>query len=229
MPRIVAVVPALDEADRIAATVGGLASLDPIDEVVVVDDGSVDGTSEAARRSGARVVAATRTRGKGAALEAGLEAAGRADVVLFADGDLSDSAANLGPVLAEVVEGRADLAIAVLPRPGIRGFGLVKRTAGLAIRALCGFRASEPLSGQRAVSARCLAACRPLARGFGVETGMTIDAVRGGFRVVEVPVDVTHRPTGRDPSGFAHRGRQGIDILLAAGRRLIGSRRGSGP
>lgn len=227
MPRIVAVVPALDEADRIAATVGGLASLDPIDQVIVVDDGSVDGTADAARRAGAAVLSGTRTRGKGAALEAGLEAAGEADVVLFADGDLSDSAANLGPVLAEVAEGRADLAIAVLPRPSIRGFGLVKRTAGLAIRALCGFRATEPLSGQRAISARCLSACRPLARGFGVETGMTIDAVRAGFRVVEVSVEVAHRPTGRDASGFVHRGRQGIDILLAAGRRLIGPHPGS--
>ena len=57
------------------------------------------------------------------------------------------------------------------------------------------YRAEAPLSGQRALTAACLAAVRPLAGGFGMETAMTIDAVRAGFRVVEIPV------AGLDPSG----------------------------
>jgi UDP-GlcNAc:undecaprenyl-phosphate GlcNAc-1-phosphate transferase len=55
----------------------------------------------------------------------------------------------------------------------------------------------------------------PLAAGFGVETRMTIDALRAGLDVREVEVDLGHRATGRDVTGFVHRGRQLRDILLA--------------
>ncbi|HEV2952100.1 MAG TPA: glycosyltransferase family 2 protein, partial [Actinomycetota bacterium] len=58
--------------------------------------------------------------------------------------------------------------------------------------------------------------------GFGVEVGMTIDAVRAGFRVVEIPIEgLSHRPTGRGVRGFAHRARQGADILAAVAARAI--------
>jgi hypothetical protein len=55
----------------------------------------------------------------------------------------------------------------------------------------------------------------PVAAGFGVETRMTIDAVRAGLEVVELDLDLAHRATGRDVRGFAHRGRQLRDLLLA--------------
>lgn len=74
---------------------------------------------------------------------------------------------------------------------------------------------NEPLSGQRALSARARASLFPVASGFGVETRMTIDALRLGLDVREVEVDLTHRATGRDLAGFAHRGRQLRDLLLA--------------
>jgi hypothetical protein len=125
-------------------------------------------------------------------------------------------------VLVEVIEGRADMAIAVFPPQEGGGFGTVKRGAARAIRVLSRFEASEPLSGQRAITAACMAACRPLARGFGVETALTVDAVRRGFRVVEIPVQgLRHRPTGRSLQGFAHRGRQGVDIARAVARRAV--------
>jgi hypothetical protein len=89
------------------------------------------------------------------------------------------------------------------------------------IRRLCGFEAEEPLSGQRALTWEVLEGVRPLARGFGVEVAMTVDAVRAGFRVVEVPVPMEHIPTGRDLPGFAHRARQGIDLLSAAAPRAL--------
>jgi hypothetical protein len=84
------------------------------------------------------------------------------------------------------------------------------------------YRAEAPLSGQRAITTSCLAAVRPLAGGFGVETAMTIDAVRAGFRLVEIPVPgLTHRATGRTLRGFAHRGRQGLHIARAAALRAV--------
>ena len=75
----------------------------------------------------------------------------------------------------------------------------------------------EPLSGQRYLSARGRSACFPLARGFGCEARMTIDAVQAGLRVVELALPLRHRATGRDLAGFAHRGRQLAELVLAAG------------
>jgi hypothetical protein len=212
--RIVAVVPARDEGDRIADTVRALRGLPEIADVVVVADGSRDGTAAAAWAAGARVLSSRRRLGKGRAVDRALDRIS-ADVVLLADGDLGSSASELTPLLAEVACDRADLAIAVLPPQG-GGFGLVKRASRFAIRRLSGYEAEEPLSGQRAASMRALQACRPFARGFGLETAMTIDAERAGLRVVEVAAEVHHRPTGRDARGFLHRGKQGIDILLGA-------------
>jgi glycosyltransferase involved in cell wall biosynthesis len=223
-PRVVALVPARNESDRIVETVASLRAVDEVDEVVVIDDASRDGTGSAALAAGASVLRIPRRAGKGRALEGAVRRLPAAEVWLLADGDLGASASGLGPVLREVLEGRADLAIAVFPPAKGGGFGLVKRVARLAIRAASGFVAREPLSGQRAVTAEALDACRPLAGGFGVETAMTIDAVRAGFRVVEVEADLDHRPTGRTLRGFRHRGRQGLDILLAVIPRALGLR-----
>jgi glycosyltransferase involved in cell wall biosynthesis len=220
--RVVALVPARNEVDRVGATVRALREL--ADEVVVVDDGSTDGTASAALAAGATVLRLARSIGKGGALEGALRRLPPAEVWLLADADLGASARELGAVLEEVRSGRADLAVARFPPAAGGGFGLVKRAAARAIRALAGLEVAEPLSGQRAVRAEALAACRPLARGFGVETAMTIDAARAGFRVVEVPAALSHRPTGRSLRGFAHRARQGLDIAAAVAARALGLR-----
>jgi hypothetical protein len=220
MARSIALVAAHDEVDRVAATVGALTGL--VDEVVVVDDGSTDGTGSAALVAGATVLRASRRRGKGRALEEALERLTPADLYLLADADLGATALFLAPLLEVVRRGDADVAIADFPRLEGGGFGIVKRTAARSIRSLSGFEADEPLSGQRALTAAALAAVRPLAPGFGLEIGMTIDAVRAGLRVMEIPIDgISHRPTGRGARGFAHRARQGLDILGAVSTRAL--------
>src|SRR5205823_653855 len=115
----------------------------------------------------------------------------------------------------------------LLDAPGIRvarftrrqggGFGIAKAVARELIRLRSGYEAAEPLSGQRYVSAEARAAVFPLAPGFGVETRITIDAVRAGLPVEEVELDLTHTSTYRDVGGWIHRGRQLLDALLAAG------------
>ena len=218
--RTVALIPARNEADRVADTVSALRPL--VDEVVVVDDASADETAATALVAGASVLRASRRRGKGRALEEALERLEPADLWLFADADLGRTAALLAPLLETVRNGRADLAVAVFPELAGGGFGIVKRVAARAIRAAARWEPVEPLSGQRALTAATLAAVRPLAGGFGVETGMTIDAVRAGLKVVEIRIDgLDHRATGRGPRGFAHRARQGADILIAVAARLV--------
>ncbi len=224
MSRVAALVAARDEADRIAETVAALRAIPAVDEVVVIDDGSRDPTAAEALAAGATVLRLQRPRGKGGALEGALARLSGADVWLFADGDLGGTAAALARVLEPVAAGEADLAIAMFPPARSGGFGFVKRFAGAAIRLLCGYRPAEPLSGQRALTAEALAAARPLARGFGVEAAMTVDVVRAGLRVVEVPAALEHRATSKDIPGFRHRGKQGFDIVLAALPRAIGLR-----
>jgi glycosyltransferase involved in cell wall biosynthesis len=221
--RVVALVAARNEAERVAATVEAIRTISAVDEVVVVDGASADGTVEEARRAGARVLLAPEgVRGKGGALEGALDRIEPAEFYLLLDADLGATAKEAEALLVAVRGGLADLAIGALPRQGGHGgFRLVKRTAAGVITALSGFRAREPLSGQRALRKEVLDAVRPLAPGFGVEAAMTIDAIRAGFRVLEIPVTMTHAVTGRDLPGFMHRGRQGLDLLRAAASRLV--------
>jgi hypothetical protein len=58
-----------------------------------------------------------------------------------------------------------------------------------------------------------LADVLPFAPGFGMELGMTIDAVRAGYRVIEIELELAHRASGRTLAGFAHRGRQLVDFV----------------
>ena len=214
-PRVLAVVAARNEEASISMTVKALLGIPAVHEVLVVADGSRDRTAEEANAAGARVLARPRAVGKGSAVEAALERGSPADVYVLADGDVGESASEAEVLLDAVLSGRLDLAIGALPTQPGGGFGLVKGFAGWSIRALCGFEAHEPLSGQRAVRGEVLDGCRPLAARFGLETAMTIDAVRLGFRVGEIPVSMSHRSTGRGPAGFLHRAGQGVDIALA--------------
>lgn len=220
---VVALVPAFRRADRVGATVGGLLPL--VDQVVVVDDGSDDdgATATAAREAGATVVVLAVNRGKGGALAAGIEATPDASTYLLVDADTADTAAATAPLLARLGED-ADLCIGVLPpAAGRGGFGTVRNVAAWGIRRACGFEAAAPLSGQRAVRAPLLRSL-DLADRFGVEVAMTIDAVRAGAGVVEVPVGVDHAHTGRGVAGFSHRAAQGYDLLRALWPRLLASR-----
>lgn len=224
-PRVVAVVPAKDAAGTVAATVAALATVPGVTDVLVVDDGSTDATAEAARRAGAWVLRLPENRGKGGAVAAAVAATPETDVYLLVDADTGATASATATLLQPVVAGDADMAIGVLPSAGGRGgFGLVRRLAGAGIRAgTPGFTPQAPLSGQRAVRGSLLRTLDLTPR-FGLEVGLTVDAVRAGARVVELPVEMDHRHTGRTAAGFAHRARQGVDAARALWPRLTSPR-----
>ncbi|HUP69209.1 MAG TPA: glycosyltransferase [Acidimicrobiales bacterium] len=217
---VVALVPAKDRADSVAATVQALTELDEVDEVLVVDDGSVDDTAAVAAAAGARVLRLPANVGKGGAVRAGIDATPEADVYLLIDADLGSTAARSQALLPPVLSGQADMSIAVLPSAGGRGgFGAVRRLAAAGVLRATGQPTRAPLSGQRAVLAPLLRSLTLGAR-FGLETAMTIDARRAGARVVEVDLDMDHRHTGRSLAGFGHRARQGLDVARALWPRL---------
>lgn len=201
-------VAARDEDERIGRTVERLRAAFPEAEVIVADDGSRDATAHEAERAGARVVRLPH-RGKGQALTLA-EREAPEGALIVCDADLDGD-------LTPLADADADLAIAVFARREGGGFRIAKRAARGLIRARSGFVAAEPLSGQRAFSQEAREACFPLAAGFGCEVGASIDAARAGLSLAEVELPLRHRTTGRDASGFLHRGRQLLDALLACG------------
>jgi len=213
------VVAARNEADRIRETLAALRDALPGAALWVADDASTDGTAEAAMTAGAQVVSRGRPHGKGAnvsaAAAAALSAEPAPELVLLCDGDLGASAAQLVPLVEAVEAGECDLAVAAFSRRVGGGFGLALGFARWAIRRRCGLETDAPISGQRAMRVAVLRAMLPFARGYGMEVGMTIDAVRAGFRLCEYDLDLSHRATGRSLGGFAHRGRQLADFARA--------------
>jgi glycosyltransferase involved in cell wall biosynthesis len=226
-PRISVIIPAYREASTIAATVAAIrhalenAGL-PDHEILVVDDGSPDTTAAAAEQSGARVLRHSRNRGKGQALLTAL-AEGTGSVFLLLDGDLGDCAREGVRLLEPVLAGEADMTLGVLPVPeGHKGgFGMVKGLARWGVRRAGGPVLQAPLSGQRGLTRDAWQRIGRLDPGYGIEMGLNLDAVRHRLRVREVPVAMQHRLTGRNWSGFRHRGRQFRDVALAIARRLF--------
>jgi Glycosyl transferase family 2 len=222
------VIPARNESDRIQATVKATAGVPGADMVVVVDDGSGDDTGFVAENAGAIVLRHGRTRGKGAAMETGAEAVGLLERnedrpvprhLLFLDADLAESAAYGAALVQPVRDGQADMTIAVFSeRVRAGGHGFVVALSGSGIRRATGWLPAQPLNGQRCLTRAAFEAARPLAPGWGAETGMTIDLHRLGLRIIEVEVPMEHRATGGDWRAQLHRARQfaGVARSLAA-------------
>jgi glycosyltransferase involved in cell wall biosynthesis len=225
-PDTYVILTAHNEAERIRATLAALAPAFPGAPVFLADDGSHDATPEIALLAGARVVRSEHVIGKGGAATTAARNAlhhARADggdeerepIFILCDADLGDSAAALGALAEPIRRGDADMTVATFANRVGGGFGLSLAFARWAIQRRCGLRTTAPISGQRALRASVLEDVLPFAEGFGMEVGMTIDAVRAGHRVVEVELDLSHRATRRTPSGFAHRARQLADSLRA--------------
>lgn len=236
---VVCIIPAKDEEQRIATTVRAARRLAHVELVIVCDDGSSDATGGRAAAAGAIVVTHKRNRGKAAAVESGVNALGvleqrdhrsEAFALLLLDADLGDSAANCAPLVEPVLTHRADLTIGILPdqrtasggHPG--GFGIVMTTAARGINELTGWTPRAPLSGQRCLTRRAFELASPLAAGWGVEVGMTIDILRAGLKVEEIEIDLRHRATGTDLAGQLHRAKQLRDVTRAlTARGLVGA------
>ncbi len=220
MNRVVVIIPAYNEADTIKDTVHTMCITPGIDEVVVVDDGSTDNTAFIAYEEGATVLQMDKNAGKGAALNKAI-AEVQADIYLLVDADLGITAKETKRLLEPIINGHADMSIAIMQAPpGHKGgFGLVMKLAKWGIEKLTSSKVIAPISGQRAIRKEVLTAIGGFESKFGVEVALTIDALRKGYRVVEMELPLKHRLTGRSLSGFTHRAQQFVDIARALWKR----------
>lgn len=212
-------------------TVRSARAIPRVDLVLVVDDGSSDETQHQAREAGAVVVRHSQNRGKAAAMETGAAVVAMRDAedgperaLLFIDADLGETAVNTAPLVGPVIRGEIDMTIAALPKQaGAGGRGIVVGLARRGIFKATGWSPTQPLSGMRCITREAFESALPLARGWGVETGLTIDLLRAGFTVREVPCGLKHRATGNDFAGHVHRAKQYRDVALALSVRKLKS------
>jgi len=228
-PLLVIVVPAFNEAATIAGVVGRLRGVCPAVPLIVVDDGSTDGTAARAAAAGADCVIQARRSGKGAALRAGFAAALRrgADVVATLDGDGQHDPAELPRLLAAARESPG--ALVVGDRLGSEGDPIPRLRLGairVADRVLC-WLTRAPLRdtqcGFRLYPAALLRTLPFREGGFVLETEVLIGAARLGHPLVSVPVRSIYLP-GRASRfrALADGGRIGWYLARAALRELPG-------
>jgi len=187
-PAVLALIPAWNEAERIGPIVEGARAHLP---VLVVDDGSADGTSEVARAAGAAVVRHVENRGKGAALKTGFAWALEHgyDAVLTLDADGQHDPAEIPKFLAaleaqagDLIIGARDFSKMPWPRWWSQPLGcwLLSRALGVPIR--------DNQSGYRLLTRRLLERMRLTSTGFEMEVEMIAEAVRLGLPIAWVPI-----------------------------------------
>jgi len=206
-PRVAIVLPALDEAQTIAATMQAFHAARPDAFLLVVDNRSSDGTGEIARRClaqlGARGAVITESRpGKGYAVRAGFRAVD-ADVVVLCDADSTYPADAIDRLVAPIEDESADMVVgdrhalghyAAQNRRAMHGAG--NRVVATLINRLFRAKLNDILSGYRAFSRSFVDNFPVLSTGFEIETEMTLHALDKRFRIVEVPIAYAERPAG---------------------------------
>jgi glycosyltransferase involved in cell wall biosynthesis len=210
------VIPAHNEAPAIGPVIAAALAHTPAPaEVLVVDDGSTDGTAEVARAAGARVVRLEQNAGKGVAIQRGTAAAA-GDVLVFIDADGQDDPAEI-PLLLSAMTPDIDLVLGsrflghfrpgAITRLNLLGTRLITGT----VNALFGTRVTDPLAGFRAIRTEAMRAIDIQARGYDIEVDMLLRVLLAGGQVAEVPAERSERPHGQSKlSSF----RDGSRIML---------------
>ncbi|WP_119068628.1 glycosyltransferase family 2 protein [Rubrobacter indicoceani] len=196
-PQIAAVVPSLNEAASIPGVIEQLYLQGLLSEIIVVDNGSTDGTGEVAMKAGARVIREEQ-RGYGRACLTGTIAAEGAEFLVFLDGDAADDPVDLGRILAPLLDGEADLVVGSRS-PGQRERGSMSvqqvfgnRLAAFLIHRIYGIEVTDT-GPFRAIRREDLLALGMSEMTYGWPVEMMVKSARAGYRYREVPVTYRRR------------------------------------
>jgi glycosyltransferase involved in cell wall biosynthesis len=196
MPKISVVIPTLNEEQAIGEVVRNLPK-DRLEQIIVVDNGSSDGTTEQAIAAGARVIHES-TRGYGSACLAGARAARQSDIIVFLDGDRSDDPRQLEAIAGPLIEDRADLTIGSriggqLEQGSMPLHAMVgNRIIVFILRLLYGVRITD-IGSFRAIRTQELLSFEMEQMTYGWPVEMVVKAARKGLRIQSVPITYRKR------------------------------------
>lgn len=194
--KVSVVIPTYNEEKAIGEVVRGVPEK-MVREIIVVDNGSTDGTAKQAALAGARVVRETR-RGYGSACLAGAGAAGDTDVIVFLDGDRSDNPAQLEAIVGPVIHNQADLVIGsriggILDKGSMPLHGRMgNRLIVFLLRVLYGIKITD-LGSFRAIKAQSLFGLNMEQMTYGWPVEMVVKSARRGLRIQSVPIHYRKR------------------------------------
>jgi glycosyltransferase involved in cell wall biosynthesis len=220
MSRVSVVIPALNEEEPIANVVRECFATGVPREIIVVDNGSTDGTANRAGEAGARVVSEP-TPGYGRACAAGVRVISpECDIVVFLDGDGSDCPEFMNQLIDPIVRGSHEFVIGSRTRgkrePGSMNMQQVfaGRLAGWLLSILYGVRYTD-MSPFRAIRRDALDQLSMREKTYGWNLEMQMRAARAGLRILEIPVNHRCRAGGVSKVSGTLRG------TFVAGARIL--------
>jgi glycosyltransferase involved in cell wall biosynthesis len=212
---ITVVLPAYNEEVSIGSIV--LLTRFYADNVIVVDDGSVDRTAEVARKAGAEVIVHEANTGKGGALKTGFAAAVDlgADIIVTMDSDGQHNPADIPKLVAPIIEGNADIVNGSRYLNGLGKNTPVYRRIGQTIldrftNINSGIKITDSQSGFRAFEASTVDIFRFNAQGMAIESEMLADAGKAGIRITEVEIGVRYDVDGSTKNPIQH----GLEVFV---------------
>lgn len=198
---VTAIVPAYNEAISIGSVV--ISASEFVDRVIVIDDGSIDHTTEIAEKAGALVIKHPHNMGKGAALKTGFNAAQNTDILVTLDGDGQHNPWEIPLLIAPIQNGEADMVNGsrylnkkAKGTPAYRRIGqtVLDRTTNIN----SGLKITDSQSGFRAFAAFTIPSFRFTNTGFSIESEMLMDAAESNFKIKEVEVRTSYNPNQKN-------------------------------
>ena len=221
MTRIVAIIPAYNEEDALADVIAKTSQY--VDEVIIVNDGSIDRTAEVAIEAGAKLISHSTNLGKGEALKSGFEAIDDDSIIVTIDGDGQHNPDEIPAIIKPIIEDGADLVNGSRymngpeeNTPAYRRVG--QKVLDIATNISAGIKVTDSQSGFRAFSPRTKGVFRFKDTGFGIESEMLVDAAEAGLKIVEVPITVRYDLDGSTKDPVTH----GVGVLIKITMDKIG-------